>query len=83
MDIVGTIESAEGVHTIDVWYSARRHCWMVERRDAEGNVLGGTVQLPEEDDVAACVAEWLRAHSETHLVGRGAPAGAAVANRAA
>lgn len=75
MDIVG-IEGAEGVHTIDLWFSLRRQCWVVERRDADGVVLGLSFCAHEKYDASACLVEWLRTHDETHLVGRAAEAAA-------
>ena len=69
MQIVGT-EGAEGVHTIDMWFSARRRCWIVERRDPDGSVVGHSFCTSDEHDAAACLVEWLRTHDETHLVGR-------------
>ena len=69
MQIVG-IEGEDGVHTIDMWFSSRRQRWMVERRDRDGAVIGLSFYAPEEHDAAACLAEWLRTHEETHLVGR-------------
>ena len=71
MQIVG-IEGEDGVHTIDMWFSPRRQCWVVERRDGDGAVIGLSFCALEEHDAAACLAEWLRTHEETHLVGRAA-----------
>lgn len=56
-----------GVETIDVWFSQRRQAWIIERIDAEGNQIGAA-HLCEEADVAACVADWLRAHESVQLV---------------
>lgn len=71
MEIVG-IESPEGVHTIDLWFSARRGCWVLERHDVHGDVVGISYCTPDEPDASACLAEWLRSHDEAHLVGRAA-----------
>ena len=71
VEIVG-IEGAEGVHTIDVWFSERRQRWVVERRDADGAVVGWSFCAANEHDATDCLAEWLRAHAEVHLVGRDA-----------
>ena len=71
VEIVG-IEGEEGVHTIDLWFSSRRQCWIVERRDPDGSVIGQSFCTADEHDAAACLLEWLRTHDETHLVGRAA-----------
>ncbi len=71
VEIVG-IETDEGVHTIDIWFSARRDCWVLERHDVEGRIVGVSYCTPDEPDAAACLSEWLRTHGETHLVGRAA-----------
>ena len=59
---------ATHVHTIDMWFSDRRAVWIVERLNAEGDHVGLAHLCASEDDAADCVAEWLRAHAETHLV---------------
>lgn len=69
MQIVG-IEGEEGIQTIDMWFSSRRQCWVVERRDGDGAVVGLSFCAAEEHDAATCLIEWLRTHEETHLVGR-------------
>ena len=69
MQIVG-IEGEEGVHTIDMWFSSRRQCWVVERRDGDGAVIGLSFCAAEEPDAVTCLVEWLRTHEGTHLVGR-------------
>lgn len=71
MQIVGIEHmgrEASHVHTIDVWYSQKRRMWIVERLDAEGHQIGMTHRCASEHEAAACLEEWLRAHSETHLV---------------
>ena len=80
MEIVG-IEGAEGVHTIDVWFSSRRQCWVVERRGPDGGMIGQSYGAADEQDAIACLAEWLRSHDETHLVGRAARIVAEAAER--
>ena len=44
-------------------------------------MVGQTFCAGEEDDAAACLAEWLRTHDETHLVGRAARVAAEAAER--
>lgn len=70
LDIVG-IEQArsddDDVHTIDVWFSQRRGCWVVERLNAAGHLVGTAHCCASEHDAEACLTEWLRAHGETHL----------------
>lgn len=56
------------VHTIDIWFSDRRELWIVERLNANGDPIGMAHPCASEGDAAACLAEWLRAHPETHLV---------------
>ena len=80
MDIVG-IEGTEGVHTIDMWFSSRRRCWIVERRGPDGSVIGLSFAAQDEDDAVACLLEWLRTHDETHLVGRAAQVAVEAAER--
>ena len=70
MDIVGiegTVRDASHVHTIDVWFSERRGKWVVERLNADGHHVGLAFLCASEADAEDCVAEWLRAHVETHL----------------
>ena len=71
MQIVG-IDRADWeethVHTVDLWYSKRRNVWVVERLSAAGHIIGSTHYCPTADDAAACLADWLRVHDETHLV---------------
>lgn len=69
MQIVG-LEGVEGVHTIDIWFSSRRKCWVVERRDPHGSAVGSSFCTFDEQDAAACLIEWLRTHDEAYLVGR-------------
>ena len=71
MQVVG-VEGEIGVHTIDMWFSSRRRCWIVERRDPDGAVIGHAFCTSDEHDAAACLVEWLRTHDETHLIGRAA-----------
>ena len=82
LEIVG-IEGPEGVHTIDMWFSSRKQCWVVERRDPDGGTVGLSFSAAEEHDAAACLLEWLRSHDETHLVGRAARVALAAAERQA
>ena len=71
MHIVG-IEQTDGdeprVHTIDIWFSRRRQLWFVERLDSQGHQVGLAHFCADEQEAAACLAEWLRTHDETHLV---------------
>lgn len=72
MRIVGVELSgpeAGSVHTIDLWFSRRRGAWIVERLDAEGGHIGHAHICTDREDAEACLAEWLRAHGETHVVG--------------
>lgn len=55
------------VHTIDIWFSQKRGAWAVERLNADGHLIGAAFHCEHEDDAVACLAEWLRAHGETHL----------------
>ena len=55
------------VHTIDVWYSDRRKCWIVERLNAHGSLVGAAHQCPTLHDAEDCLAEWLRSHNEAHV----------------
>lgn len=71
VQIVGferTDRDANAVETIDVWFSARRKTWLVERLDAEGHQIGLTHRCVSEEDAMSCLAEWLRTHSDTRLV---------------
>ena len=81
MEIVGN-EATEGVHTIDMWFSSRKQCWVVERRDPDGGTVGMSFSAADEHDAAACLLEWLRSHDETHLVGRAARAVLTIEQRA-
>lgn len=56
------------VHTIDMWFSERRGMWFVERLDADGNQIGVVHRCGDEQEASACLDEWLRTHSETHLL---------------
>lgn len=71
MRIVG-IETSEpetgAIHTIDVWFSARRGKWIIERLDADGHRMGAAHVCESRDEAEDCLADWLRAHGETHLV---------------
>lgn len=70
MDVVGHDQDAWGddhVHTIDIWFSRRRNCWVVERLNAEGHLVGAAHRCATREDAEHCLAEWLRAHGETHL----------------
>jgi hypothetical protein len=71
VQIVGIDHSGNGqfaVHTIDIWYSSRRRTWLVERLDEEGHLIGPPHRCESEDEARLCLEEWLRTHSETHLV---------------
>ena len=71
MDVVGIDRSdwQDGhVHTLDVWYSKRRRCWIVERLNHEGRLVGTAHCCATLHDAEACVTHWLRAHDEAHLV---------------
>ena len=71
MRIVG-IETSEvdvgAIHTIDVWFSERRGKWIIERLDANGDRMGAAHVCESRDEAEDCLADWLRAHGETHLV---------------
>ena len=70
MDIVGlevTEWAEDHVHTIDVWFSQRRNCWVVERLNAEGHLVGFSHCCVDADDARACLDDWLRAHGEAFL----------------
>ena len=71
MRIVGIEDSepeAGAIHTIDVWLSQRSGKWIIERLDANGDRMGWVHVCEHREDAEACLAEWLRAHGETHLV---------------
>jgi hypothetical protein len=69
--IVG-IEASEPeagtIHTIDVWYSQRSGRWIVERLDANGDRIGTAHVCADRAEAEDCLADWMRTHSETHLV---------------
>ena len=70
MDIVGIDQAdweANHVHTIDIWYSERRRCWVVERLNVHGDLVGAAHCCTSLQDAEACLTDWLRLHSETHL----------------
>ena len=70
MDIVG-IDRGEWadshVHTIDMWFSDRRRCWVVERLNEVGDLIGATHCCATLQDAEDCLADWLRGHDEAHL----------------
>ncbi len=70
MYVVG-VEQAEWqddhVHTIDIWYSQRRRCWIVERLNVDGHLVGAAHQCTTLEDAEDCLWEWLRSHSEAHV----------------
>ena len=71
MRIVGVEDrepEAGAIHTIDVWFSERRGKWVIERLDADGDGVGTVLVCESREDAEDCLADWLRAHSETHLV---------------
>ena len=55
------------VHTIDVWYSERRRCWIVERLNVQGHLIGTTHHCRTLEDAEDCLTEWLRSHDEAHV----------------
>ena len=59
--------SKEHVHTVDFWYSSRRRCWVVERLDADGHLIGAAHCCADVHEAEACLADWLRTHDEAHL----------------
>ena len=71
MRIVG-IEDSEAetgaIHTIDVWFSQRSGKWIIERLDADGDRMGGAHVCADREEAEDCLADWLRAHGEAHLV---------------
>ena len=70
MDIVGSEKERwedDHVHTIDIWYSRRRGCWVVERLNLAGDLVGTAHCCASQHDAEACLADWLRAHDEAHL----------------
>jgi hypothetical protein len=79
VQIVGVEHTGQGhleVHTIDIWFSARRKAWYVERLDAGGHLIGLPHRCDTEAAARACLGEWLRTHSETHLVSPPVPTAA-------
>ena len=77
MRIVG-IERVEpdhyDIHTIDVWFSQKRGKWIIERLNADGDTIGHAHVCESLEDAETCLAEWLRAHDETHLMAPSDPA---------
>ena len=70
MNVVG-IEQADWhddhVHTVDLWYSKRRRCWIVERLNVHGSLVGTAHCSQTLDDAEHCLTEWLRSHDEAHV----------------
>lgn len=56
------------VHSIDMWFSNRRQIWIVERLNADGDPVGVAHHCASREGGMDCLAEWVRAHGETHLV---------------
>ena len=55
------------VHTIDVWYSAARRRWLVQRLDGAGGAIGSAYRCTSKAEALACLAAWKRRHPEAHL----------------
>ena len=68
MDIIGPAhDEDDAVHTIDIWYAARRRVWIVERLNGAGHTVGTPHVTRRRADALACLAHWRRAHREAHL----------------
>jgi hypothetical protein len=59
--------SEDEVHTIDLWFSARRGVWIVERLNSSGHLVGTAHSCSSLEDAQACLEEWLRSHDEAHM----------------